>query len=100
MRGGDHLKKVQQRFRRLLVDYFSLPSDTVLELPRITMLGDVHVYVENHKGIAVFTDKQLRLKITNGFVQINGSSFKLKMMLPEEVLLEGNISDIKFIPHE
>lgn len=98
MRGGDYLKKIHQRLREILVHYFSLPSDVVMELPRITMLGDLHVYVENHKGIAIFKNDLLRLNTPNGFIQINGSSFKIKMMLPEELLLEGKIEHVTFLP--
>ena len=92
------MKKIQQRIRPWLVKYLALPSDVVMELPRITIIGQLHVYIENHKGLAVFTDKELRLKTTKGYIQIKGSSFVLKMMLPEEILLEGNIEEVKFIP--
>ncbi len=92
------MKNLQQRLRPWLVKYLALPSDVVMELPRITIIGQIHVYIENHKGLAVFTDDELRLKTTKGYIQIKGSSFVLKMMLPEEILLEGNITDVKFIP--
>ena len=100
MRGGCHLKKIHQHLRQLLVNYFSLPSDAVMELPRITMLGDLHVYIENHQGIAIFKNDLLRLNIPNGFIQISGSSFKIKMMLPEELLLEGKIEHVSFLSKE
>lgn len=92
------MKKWHQRIRPLLRKYFDLPSDVLLELPRITMIGQLHVYIENHKGLAVFTDTELRLKMAKGYIQIQGSSFVLKTMLPEEILLEGTISEVKFIP--
>jgi len=92
------MKKWYQSIGPLLNKYFDLPSDVLLELPRITMIGQLHVYIENHKGLAVFTDTELRLKMTNGHIQIKGNSFVLKTMLPEEILLEGTISEVKFIP--
>ncbi|GGA68663.1 sporulation protein YqfC [Ornithinibacillus halotolerans] len=92
------MKKFQQRLRPWLVKYLALPSDVIMELPRITIIGQLHVYIENHKGLAVFSDNELRLKTTKGYIQIKGSSFVLKMMLPEEILLEGKITDVRFIP--
>jgi len=94
------MKRLHQHIRPWLTKYFSLPSDVLLELPRITLIGQLHVYIENHKGLAVFTDTELKLKMTKGYIQINGSSFVLKTMLPEEILLEGNISEVKFIPEK
>src|SRR5699024_11573875 len=84
-----YMKKLHQHIRPWLTKYFSLPSDVLLELPRITLIGQLHVYIENHKGLAVFTDTELKLKMTKGYIQIKGSSFVLKTMLPEEILLEG-----------
>ncbi|MFD1038520.1 sporulation protein YqfC [Virgibacillus byunsanensis] len=93
------MKTWHQRVGPWLIKYLSLPSDVVLELPRITLIGQVHIYVENHQGLVVYSDSELKLKIKNkGFVQVSGSSFVIKMMLPEEILLEGKITDIKFLP--
>lgn len=89
--------KWQQHIKPLLIKYFALPSDVVLELPRITIIGQLHVYIENHQGLATYSDSELKLRTNKGYIQINGSSFVLKMMLPEEILLEGKISDVKFI---
>ena len=92
------MSKWQQRVRNLMVNYLALPSEVILELPRITIIGQIHVYIENHQRLVTYSDTELKLKIKQGFVQINGSSFVLKMMLPEEILLEGNIAEVKFLP--
>lgn len=89
-----------QRIKPWLIKYFALPSDVILELPRITIIGQIHVYIENHQGLAAYTDSELKLKTNKGYIKISGSSFVLKMMLPKEILLEGTITDIKFLPNE
>lgn len=91
------MKKLHQKLRVILTKYLALPSDIVLDLPRITMIGQIHVYIENHQGLALYSDDELRLKINKGYIQIKGASFVLKTMLPEEILLEGTISEVKFI---
>ncbi|MFB4166513.1 sporulation protein YqfC [Virgibacillus sp. JSM 102003] len=92
------MKKWQQRIGPWFMKHLALPTDVMLELPRITMIGQIHVYIENHKGLIVYSDTELKLKTTKGYVQILGSSFVLKMMVPEEILLEGLITEVKFIP--
>ncbi|MFD1066360.1 sporulation protein YqfC [Oceanobacillus locisalsi] len=94
------MKKWQQRIRSLLMEQFSLPSDVVMEMPRITIIGHLHFYIENHQGLALYTNEELKLKVTNGFVSIKGHSFVLKMMLPKEIMLEGTISEVLFLNHE
>ncbi|APC48223.1 sporulation protein YqfC [Virgibacillus halodenitrificans] len=91
------MKKLQQGLRPWLTKYLAFPSDIMLELPRITVVGQIHVYIENHKGLATYSESELKLKMNKGYVKITGSSFVLKMMLPEEILLEGVIRDITFV---
>ncbi|MFB7141838.1 MULTISPECIES: sporulation protein YqfC [unclassified Bacillus (in: firmicutes)] len=74
-----------------------LPPDVLLELPRITMLGQLHIYIENHRGLLVYTDNELRLLMKQGQLLIKGKDFVLKTMLPEEILLEGEIEHVYFI---
>ena len=92
------MKKWHQGIKPWLIKYFALPSDVILELPRITIIGQIHVYIENHQGLATYTESELTLKTNRGYISITGSSFVLKMMLPKEILLEGTIEDIKFLP--
>ncbi|MBM7597927.1 sporulation protein YqfC [Virgibacillus halotolerans] len=92
------MKSWHRGIKPWLIKYFALPSDVILELPRITIIGQIHVYIENHQGLATYTDSELKLKTNKGYIQITGSSFVLKMMLPKEILLEGTIKDIQFLP--
>lgn len=92
------MKNWNLKFRNFMVNYLALPSDVLLELPRLTMIGNFHLYIENHKGLETYSETELKLKTTNGYVQILGTSFVLKQMLPEEILLEGEIEEIKYIP--
>ncbi|KGX93583.1 hypothetical protein N781_11190 [Pontibacillus halophilus JSM 076056 = DSM 19796] len=91
------MKKWQQRIGNWLAHHLDLPSDVILELPRVTTIGQIHAYIENHKGLIVFSDQELRLKLKQGQLQIKGKDFVLKMMLPEEILLEGVIEELTFI---
>lgn len=78
----------------------ALPSDIILELPRITMIGQIHIYIENHQGLITYSDSELKLKTHQGYINISGSSFVLKMMYPKEILLEGTITEVKFISEQ
>ncbi|MBM7569625.1 sporulation protein YqfC [Aquibacillus albus] len=91
------MKKLQQKIGNWLTEHLELPPDVVLELPRITTIGQIHAYIENHHGLILFSDNELRLKMKQGYLKITGNKFVLKMMLPEEILLEGTIKEIVFI---
>lgn len=93
------MKKWYHRLRPWLIKYTSLPSDIILELPKITIIGQIHIYIENHQGLVTFTDTELKLNNHKGYIQIIGSSFVIKMMYPKEILLEGTIQEVNFLPH-
>jgi sporulation protein YqfC len=61
------------------------------------MIGQIHIYIENHRGLLTFTDKELRLLLKQGQLLIKGKAFVIKTILPEEILLEGKIDQVIYI---
>lgn len=99
MKGGSFVmaKKWTGRVRNWMARKMDLPQDVMMDLPRITMIGQIHIYIENHKGLLTFTDKELRLLLKQGQLLIKGKSFVIKTILPEEMLLEGKIDQVIYI---
>ncbi|AZU63375.1 sporulation protein YqfC [Neobacillus mesonae] len=85
------------RVRSWITKNMDLPQDVMMDLPRITMIGQIHIYIENHRGLLAFTDKELRLLLKQGQLLIKGKSFVIKTILPEEILLEGKIDQVIYI---
>jgi len=99
MKGGSFFmaKKWGQRVRNWMANKMELPQDVMMDLPRITMIGQIHIYIENHRGLLAFTDKELRLLLKQGQLLIKGKTFVIKTILPEEILLEGKIDQVVYI---
>ncbi len=85
------------RVRSWMAKNMDLPQDVMMDLPRITMIGQIHIYIENHRGLLSFSDKELRLLLKQGQLLIKGKSFVIKTILPEEILLEGKIDQVIYI---
>ncbi len=79
-----------------MVNYMDLPADVIMDLPRLTMIGQLHVYIENHRGVVRFTNTELRLALKEGELVISGNQFIIKTILPEEILLEGIIEHVYY----
>lgn len=98
MKGGSFMaKKWRKYIRNWITDKIELPADVVMDLPRITMIGQLHIYIENHRGLLIFTDKEVRLLLKQGQLLIKGEAFVIKTILPEEILLEGKIDQVLYI---
>lgn len=90
-------KKWSQKLKQLLANTADLPKDVMLDLPRITMIGQLHIYIENHRGLIAFKEDEIRLTLTQGQLSIKGNQFVIKAILPEEILVEGVIQSVTFI---
>lgn len=90
-------RKWRNKLQEWFVAHTDLPADVIMDLPRVTMIGRLHIYIENHKGVLAFTKEELRLSMKNGQILIKGRDFVLKTILPEEILLEGTIRSVEFI---
>lgn len=90
-------KKWTHRLRKWVTTRMELPPDVMMDLPRVTMVGQLHIYIENHKGLLTFTDSELRLLLKQGQLLIKGNSFVIKTILPEELLLEGKIEEVLYL---
>ncbi|MEK5441786.1 MULTISPECIES: sporulation protein YqfC [unclassified Fredinandcohnia] len=90
-------KKLGQRMKSWITNKMELPADVMMDLPRITMIGQLHIYIENHRGLLTFSDKEVRLLLKQGQLLIKGNAFVIKTILPEEIMLEGKIEHVQYI---
>lgn len=86
------INKIASRF----VSVLDMPSDIVLELPRIAMSGNREMLIENHKGIKLYTEEQICLRYKGGQIDIYGQKLKIRFIEKRDIKLEGIIKSIEF----
>ncbi|MGB7998782.1 MAG: sporulation protein YqfC [Anaerobacillus sp.] len=91
------MAKWKQNLTNWLTRRLELPADAVMDLPRITIVGQLHIYIENHQGVLKFSNEEVRLLLKQGQLLIQGKDFILKTILPEEILLEGKIEHVSYL---
>ncbi len=92
------MKKLWGRqLRKFAAKMLDLPADVTMEMPRITMIGQIHMYIENHRGVLLFNDKELRLLLSKGQLLVKGEKLVIRAILSEEVLIEGKVDGVQFI---
>ncbi|GFN22515.1 MAG: sporulation protein YqfC [Thermoanaerobacteraceae bacterium] len=77
-----------------LVRFLDLPPDAVMNLPRLTLLGNSRLIVENHRGLLVYNRDLIRIKVTIGEIEVDGEDLMLRAIRPEALVVEGNIRKI------
>ena len=79
-----------------LAGMLEIPQDIVLDLPRITMLGNKQLLVENHKGIIEYTPSLVRIKLNQGELRVAGKNLMLGNLQIEQILVEGTVGEVKY----
>ncbi len=86
-----------QEMHKWMTEKMDLPEDVMMDLPRITMIGQIHIYIENHRGLLTFADNEVRLLLKQGQLLIKGEQFVIKIILPEEILLQGKVVEVIYL---
>lgn len=86
----------RKRNLQSLAGLLDIPQDIVLDLPRITMLGNKQLLVENHKGIIEYTPSLVRIKLSQGELFVYGETLTLGNLQAEQILVEGVVQEIKY----
>jgi sporulation protein YqfC len=90
------MKRGRRGKLQALAGLLEIPQDIVLDLPRITMLGNKQLLVENHKGIIEYTPFLVRVKLNQGELNIRGEELMLGNLQTEQLLVEGVITEVKY----
>jgi sporulation protein YqfC len=92
------MRRFTRKWSQFTAKVLDLPQDVVQDLPRMTMIGNVQLYIENHRGVLHFTSNELQLQLTKGKLEIQGKQLVIRAILPDEVFIEGVIDGIKYTP--
>ncbi len=87
----------KKRLKRQMSDIMDIPSDIVMDLPKIVLVGDLQVFIENHRGIVEYTAESARVSVGEYEVAVTGEELLLRNILPDEICLEGRIKSVYFI---
>ncbi|WP_020615635.1 sporulation protein YqfC [Paenibacillus daejeonensis] len=89
------MRHFSRKIRKLTAELLDLPQDVVFDLPRMTMIGDRQLYIENHRGVLHFSQDRLRLALSKGELEVSGADLVIRGIWTEEVFIEGRIEAIQ-----
>ncbi|NLA26935.1 MAG: sporulation protein YqfC [Firmicutes bacterium] len=89
-------RKKSGGLKEVIADFFELPYEVILDLPRVTLVGNVQLYIENHRGVIVYNENQVRLSVKNGEIIVRGEGLQIKNLLEGELLVKGLIEELDY----
>lgn len=91
------MKSKTKEVKESISELLELPKDIMLDLPRITLVGNLQLYIENHKGIIEYSTQRIRINTKSGVIRITGKNLAIKTIITEEIIISGNIDQMEFI---
>ena len=85
------------RMLSTVAELFDLPADIVAGLPRLEMVGDRQLYLEQHMGILSYSETQIDVNTAGGVLRVTGEQLSLLAMTGEEVRIGGRIAAVEWV---
>lgn len=83
--------------RQRVAETLELPEDIVMDVPKVTIIGNVQMNIENHQGIIELGSDKVRINTNIGVLKITGSRLVIKSIDSEEIIIAGNIENIDIL---
>ena len=92
------MKNIIRFFNKVLQIPSSVSNDhSVFSESLVMIRGHHHILIQQHYRIMSFSQTEVTLQTNNKTIHIKGTNLYIKMMYPQEIVLEGDIKEIKFI---
>ncbi|HEY3363603.1 MAG TPA: sporulation protein YqfC [Symbiobacteriaceae bacterium] len=83
--------------RDKVASMFELPADVMMDVPRISLVGDMELVVENHRGLSEYKSDRVVLAVSGGQVAISGADLAIGSVSPDQIVILGKIRAFQYI---
>ncbi|HET7558633.1 MAG TPA: sporulation protein YqfC [Limnochordia bacterium] len=91
-----HAPQSWRRFALRLAGRLDLPQDIVLDLPKTTLIGDLQLHVQNHRGVVEYTPRRIRINTAKGELAVLGARLSISSIYGRELVIEGRIAAVEY----
>ena len=78
-------------------ELFDLPADLVEGLPHVEMVGGGHFFMEHHRGILSYSEKEIDISGEKCLLRIFGENLELTNMTGDQLRIRGKISRLEWV---
>ena len=71
-----------------------LPADALAGLPRLELVGDGELRMENHRGILAYGKEEIHVSGGKIIAKVRGRGLELRSMNASELLITGEIAGV------
>ena len=87
-------KRKREGILEKTAEVFDLPGDLVAGLPRVELVGNRELRMENHRGILAYGTEEIHISGGKLILKIRGEDLELRSMNAGELLITGHIRGV------
>jgi sporulation protein YqfC len=85
-----------QRGKERILNKLEFPHDISLDLPKIIVIGDREIIIENHRGIIFFETNMVKINSRIGAIVIKGEEFEILFIAETSITISGIFQGISY----
>ena len=82
--------------REIIAEKLDIPKDILMSLPKITIIGDEEITIENHKGIILFERNLIRINTKIRVINIQGENFEILYIGDSTITISGKFKSVVY----
>lgn len=90
-------KKNQEAFRGQLSKLFEVPPEVMSDFPKIVLLGNKEISIENFNNLVEYTTQKIRMNTKCGMLVIDGVELEVSKMTADYITIKGTIIQVSFM---
>ena len=85
-----------QKGKEKILSKLDFPRDISLDLPKIIVIGNREIIIENHKGIIFFETNMVKINSRIGAIVIKGEAFEILFIAETSITISGKFQGISY----
>ena len=85
-----------QKGKEKILNKLEFPSDISMDLPKIIVVGNREITIENHRGIIAFERSMVKINSRIGAITIHGSNFEILFIGETRMTISGKFKGVSY----
>ncbi|WP_408954866.1 sporulation protein YqfC [Natroniella sp. ANB-PHB2] len=86
----------KEEVKTKITEIFNLPQDVILNLPKLVLIGNLELLIENHRGIIYYGPEMIKIRIYHGLLLVEGKELVIEELQKDDLIINGEINELSF----
>jgi len=86
------IKKISERISNM----FDMPTDIVLDTPKVTVMSFNSITIENYTGLLEYTDTLIKVRTKEKIISVTGERLVICVITDNYIMAEGIINYVRW----